>query len=280
MRHRSLDKNHSLDLVGLVPAAGQANRIAPLPCSKELYPIGFRTVDGTDGLRPKTVSHYLLEKMRMAGVRKSYIILREGKWDIPKYFGDGTMVDMDLAYLMMRVPFGTPYTLDQAYPFVQQTLVAFGFPDIIFDGDDAFVRLLDRQASTGADVVLGLFPVEKPWTMDMVEVDGEGAIRSITIKPDVTNLQYGWIIATWTPVFTQFLHRHLLSLRQHTEQGGPTNIPEQPELSVGHVFQAALQNGLRIQSVQFPESSYLDIGTSENLVKAVYDQNVCRDIQP
>jgi dTDP-glucose pyrophosphorylase len=46
----------------------------------------------------------------------------------------------------------------------------------------------------------------------------------------------------------------------------------QSELSVGHVLQAALQNGVRMEGVQFPECSYLDIGTPDNLSTAVYDK--------
>lgn len=271
MASLSHDKNLPSDIVGLVPAAGQANRIAPLPCSKELYPIGFHRVDGADGLRPKVVSHYLLEKMCLAGVRKAYIILRQDKWDIPSYFGDGTMVDMNLGYLMMRQPFGTPYTLDQAYSFVKHSVVMFGFPDILFEGDDAFVKLLDRLDATEANVVLGLFPVKSPWTMDMVELGNNDEVRSIVIKPPATNLEYGWIIAVWTSVFTEFLHEHLLSLQRRLGQDSTTGLPHQSELSVGHVFQAALQDGLRFQAVRFPNQSFVDIGTPQNLEKAVYD---------
>ncbi len=81
-------------------------RITPLPCSKELYPIGFRRSGKDNGLSPKAVCHYLLEKMHLAGITKAYIVLRNGKWDIPTYFGDGKMLDMHLAYLMMDLPFG------------------------------------------------------------------------------------------------------------------------------------------------------------------------------
>lgn len=258
------------DIVGVVPAAGQGSRIAPLPCSKELYPIGFRTVESGEGVRPKTVSHYLLEKMRMAGIRNAYFILRDGKWDIPTYFGDGAMVDMNLGYLMMRLPFGTPYTLDQAYPFVRHSIVAFGFPDILFQGDDAFTKLLDRQAATEADVVLGLFPVERPWTMDMVEINSKGEISSIVIKPPDTHLRYGWIIAVWTPAFTKFLHEHLINLQKSFSQDYKS-LESQPEVSVGHVFQAALRKGLRLQSVEFANQDYVDIGTPDGLQQAMYD---------
>jgi glucose-1-phosphate thymidylyltransferase len=165
----------NVDIVGVLPAGGRGARIEPLPCSKELFPIGFGKVGKAGNVRPKPVSQYLLEKMRRAGVKKAYFILREGRWDISQYFGDGASVDMNLGYLMMRLPpFGTPYTLDQAYPFVSDSIVVFGFPDILFDVDDAFVQLLNRQASAGADVVLGLCPVERPWTMDMVGGTGQG----------------------------------------------------------------------------------------------------------
>jgi len=266
----SRDKNLSRDIVGLVPAAGQASRIAPLPFSKELYPIGFRKVAGVEGLRPKVVSHYLLEKMCLAGARKAYIILRQGKWDIPSYFGDGTIIDMNLGYLMMRLPFGAPYTLDQAYSFVRHAVVVFGFPDIVFEGDDAFVTLLDRLDSTDADVVLGLFPVKSPWTMDMVELSSNDEVRSIVIKPAATDLEYGWIIAVWTSVFTEFLHEHLLTLQRRV-RNPTTRQPEQSEPSVGHVFQAALHEGLRFQAVRFPDRLFVDIGTPQNLERAVYD---------
>ncbi len=264
------------EVIGLLPAGGRGTRIDPLPCSKELFPIGFRKIDGPDEMRPKVVSHYLLEKMRIAGIRKAYFILRQGKWDIPAYFGDGHMLDMDVGYLMMRVPFGPPYTLDQAYPFARGKTVAFGFPDIIFDADDAFVKLLDRQTTTAADVVLGLFPVKEPWTMDMVEVDGSGVIHSIHIKPHATTLTYGWLIATWTPAFTQFLHEHLLNDKQDTKKD-MSRSAESLELTVGHVLQAALRSGLRIQSITFQGGSYIDIGTPDNLVKAVYDKKFTND---
>src|SRR5919198_802835 len=97
--HISRDRS---EVLGLIPAAGQATRIAPLPCSKEIYPIGLSLLDEGRGSRPKVACHYLLEKMRAAGIAKSYIVLREGKWDIPTYLLDGWMFQMHLAYLMIE----------------------------------------------------------------------------------------------------------------------------------------------------------------------------------
>jgi len=268
MTNCNRDKEFYREVIGLLPAGGQATRIAPLPVSKELYPIGFRSVEGGRSLRPKVACHYLLEKMRLAGVTKVYIVLRQGKWDIPTYLGDGTMLDIHLAYLMLHLPFGAPYTIDQAYPFVQDALVAFGFPDIIFQPDDAFVRLLARQATTNADVVLGLFPADQPQKMDMVDLDDDGRVRLIVIKPPQTHLRYTWIIAVWTPVFTRFMHEYLAAVQDEQDDTG-NNALEQRELFVGDVIQAAIYNDLKVETVPFPNGAYLDIGTPGDLVKAV-----------
>jgi glucose-1-phosphate thymidylyltransferase len=76
----------------LLPDGGKAKRVEPLPCSKEIYPIGFHR--GTKKLAkpPKVVSHYLFDKMRLANVTKAFIVLRSGKWDIPSYYGSGKLL--------------------------------------------------------------------------------------------------------------------------------------------------------------------------------------------
>ncbi len=267
---QNLEEEPHPELVGLLPAGGKAHRIAPLPCSKEIYPVGFRPVDQGRGLRPKVVCHYLLEKMRLAGVAKSYVILRKGKWDIPAYLGDGTMLDMHLAYLILNLPFGVPYTLDQAYPFVQDAMVLFGFPDIVFKPDDAFVQLLDQQSESDADIVLGLFLAHKPHKMDMVDIGPDGQIRRIEIKPVHTHLRYTWIISVWTPTFTRFMHEYVVVGQQtNTKDKTVNNSKEQNEVFLGDVIQAAIQNDLRIDKVFFTDGAYLDIGTPEDMVKAV-----------
>jgi glucose-1-phosphate thymidylyltransferase len=254
------------EVIGLLPAGGQATRIAPLPGSKELYPVGFRAAADGTGLRPKVICHYLLDSLRVAGIARAYIVLRSGKWDIPAYLGDGRMVGLHLAYVMMHESFGVQYTLDQAYPFVHEAVVALGFPDFFFQPADAFVPLLDRQAVTQADVVLGLFPAHQPHKMDMVDLDAAGRVRQIVIKPAQTTLQYTWIIAVWTPVFTRFMHEYLVPLR--AERLDPKAVVPR-ELSIGDVVQAGIDQGMHVETVLFADGSCLDIGTPEALVRAV-----------
>ncbi|MBR8837798.1 MAG: dTDP-glucose pyrophosphorylase [Stigonema ocellatum SAG 48.90 = DSM 106950] len=250
-------------IIGLLPAGGQATRISPLPVSKELYPVGFHYISNKCNLRPKVVCHYLLEKMQLAGIDKAYFILRRGKWDIPAYFGDGTMLSMSLGYLIMGLPYGVPFTLDQAYPFVQDAVVALGFPDILFQPQDAFVKILARLETSNADVVLGLFPTTQPHKAGMVDFDASGKVHLIIEKPHQSNLRYMWAIAVWTPAFTQFLHEYLLDLKANQK------LSELPELPIGNVIQAAIHQGFHVEAEVFLDGTYLDIGTPDDLVQAV-----------
>jgi glucose-1-phosphate thymidylyltransferase len=254
-------KKFQQEVIGLIPAAGRATRIAPLPCSKELYPIGFRPADDGRGLRPKVACHYLLEKMQLAGIARTYIVLREGKWDIPAYLSNAAILNMHLAYLVTRESSSVPYTLDLAYPFVQHALVAFGFPDILFQPHDAFAQLLTHQQKSQPDILLGLFRAHQPEKVDMVDLADDGRVRQITIKPRRTQLRDTWAIAVWTPLFTHFLHTYVAA--RGTSSG------TQPEVFIGHVFQAAIEAKLRVEAVPVSDEPYVDIGTPEDLTNAV-----------
>lgn len=263
-------RHHRTDIIGLIPAAGEAKRISPLPFSKELFPLGFSNSEKNDfKLRPKVICHYLLEKMRFAGVTNIYFILRNGKWDIPSYLSTMQISHIHLAYLIVNQTDGVPYTLDTAYPFVQNSIVVFGFPDIVFRSRDAYRRLLSKQLETSADLVLGLFPVDAPEKWDMVDVDEESKIVGIQIKPATSELKYAWIIAVWTPTFTQFMHKYLHHISDcSTLRGGDERVQGR-ELFMGEVINAAIKGRIHVEYEVFPDDTCLDIGTPADLIKAV-----------
>ncbi|MEM9265754.1 MAG: sugar phosphate nucleotidyltransferase [Cyanobacteria bacterium P01_F01_bin.13] len=260
-------------IIGLLPAAGQGSRISPLPMSKELFPIGFQDLAGK-GLRPKVACQYLLEAMGLGGVQESFLILRPGKWDIPAYLGDGSQLGMRLAYLTVHVPFGVPFSLNQAYPFVKDAIIAMGFPDILFSPADAYTQLINRLQTTQADVVLGLFPTDQPGKVGLVDFDSAGVVSGIYEKSNLTHLRYMWAIALWRPSFTDFLHQFVeTKLRALIGEESPMllkQIPNYTETPIGDVIMGAIANNLRVEAIPFKDGHYLDIGTPENLIKAVY----------
>lgn len=262
-----------LPLIGVLPAAGIGSRLAPLPMSKELFPLGFRS-DHEGQPRPKVAAHFLLEKMRRAGVEQAFWVLRPGKWDIPAYFGDGGLLDMRLAYLTVSVPFGVPFSLDQAYPFVKDAVVAMGFPDLLFEPGDAFVRMRDRLFAGKADVVVGLFPTDQPQNVGVVEFDAKtGQVFGLYEKSSFTHLPFMWAIALWKPRFTEFLHGfvgdRLQQLLGTTPPHAIKTVPPYQETPIGDVIHASLSAGLRVEAEVFDQGWSLDIGIPQNLATAI-----------
>ena len=248
-------------IIGLVPASGLATRLGSLPCSKEILPVGPLCSDSSGESQPRPVCRHLLEAMRRAGITRAFVIIREGKWDVPACLGDGSDLDMHIGYLLMGLPYGAPYTLDQAYPFVQDATVALGFPDILFEPANPYGTVLERLREGGADVVLGLFPASEPSSCDMVEVDTGGHVNRIEVKPASTHLEDTWGVAVWESTFTRFLHEHLRATLAEAAKEGESGR----EFQVGDVIRAALGKGLRVDAVRVSDEPFLDIGTPENL---------------
>lgn len=248
------------DIAGLIPMAGRASRLGKIPFSKELYPILFGKDNGI-----KSVSSFLIESMKKAGVKNYHLILRDGKWDIPSYFGSGKDFKVNFCYHIAKYGYGVPFTINQAYPFIKNKLVVLGFPDILFEPHNAFNYLLDKLNEHETSVVLGIIPVDNPESWDMVEVDKDGFVSKIHIKPKkVKNLKYNWFIAAWKPEFSIFLHNFVESLLHDKTK----NFLDNNELYFGDILNAAIQEGMEIKYEVFPNSKCLDIGTVEGLKKS------------
>ena len=248
-------------LVGLIPAAGRGTRLAPLPFSKELVPVGFQHASEGADRKPKPVSQYLLERMRLAGAQQVFFITRPGKGDIADYYGDGSRLGMDFAYLQARLPWGPPFSLSQAVPFIGDADVVFGFPDILIDPVDSFTPLLARQAETGADVVLGLETKEE--------------------RPNRPEHYTCWMFAVWNGRFSAFLREEcerLAEVARARIAADPAG--KAPEWPVGAVISAAIRAGLHVNSVYFPQGRFLDIGEPAGITAAAAFPGVWDGLTP
>ncbi len=234
--------------------------------------MGFqRAADGADR-RPKPVSQYLLERMRLAGAGKAFFIARPGKWDIADYYGDGSRIGLPIGYLHVGAPWGPPFTLTQAAPFIGDATVVFGFPDILIDPPDSFSPLLTRMDDTGADIVLGLFRCRADEPGDVVLTDDHGRVVSLETKEErpVRPSQYVcWMFAAWRATFTAFLVAHCRVLAAQAQASvAASPFAKAPEWPVGAVISAAIRSGLHVDSVFFPSGSFLDVGTPEGITAA------------
>jgi glucose-1-phosphate thymidylyltransferase len=195
-------------------------------------------------------------------VTRVLVLLRQGKWDVPRRLGDGAEFGVELAYRVLAPTRGVPFTLAAAAPFLGDRLAALGFPDILVQPRDLLARLVAHRERGGADVALALAPCDRPQASDLVAVDARGRVKRFEIKPATTELRWTWAFAVWTPKFTRFLVRWTETFNARSARLGR-------EPYVSDVFAAALAEGFEIDTLAAPQAKLLDIGTPESLARAM-----------
>lgn len=253
----------SFELVGLIPAAGHARRLASPAGSKELIPVPDHAETGLQ--RP--VAAGLLNQMVGARCARVFFITRAEKADIAKAFGSGNHYHVPIGYVMIEESWGPPFTLAAAFKFAPGAGFAIGFPDIMIDPPDAMSQLASRLRSGNAEVVIATFPAQADQGVDLITSDENGVVTGIMPKeqnPSWPALGKTWLLAVWRPSFTEIFERTLEHFRKqmHHEQS------EHPDLPTGKIFAQALQAGLVIESVHFEQGRFLDIGAPDRLAMA------------
>jgi len=243
-------------IVAVIPAAGRGRRLGDsVPGSKEIADVGG-----------EPVCAHLLRRLALAGIDQAVVVLRDGKWDVPQTLLGYRSIGVDLAYVVVGETPSQLHSVAAGLSFANGRLVALGYPDILFEPRDAFSVLLDCQSRTSADLVLGLFPTDRPEQVDMVVLDHQLQPVGVVVKQPDRGLRYSWSIAVWTPSFSDYLVDFLVQVDE--DQADATVQQGSEELSVGHVVQAALGDGLAAEAVIFEQGGYIDVGTPEDLAKA------------
>ena len=247
------------NLVGIIPAAGKGTRLAPFPCPKELFPVGFQDFDvnGEMQKRPKVISQYILENMLEAGVKRILFILGEGKSDIMDFYGDGHRFGCEIGYLYQERLNGMPTAINLARPWIGDATVVFGMPDTIIQPIHALKELLEFHQEHEAMLSLGLFPTDQPQKFGMVEFDDDRNVLSTIDKPKDSKLTHMWGCCVWSKQFTDLIDTHL------TE-----NEKETKEIVLGDVFDLALEKKQTVKALPI-DGSYIDIGTANELNAAL-----------
>lgn len=251
--------------IAIIPAAGRGTRLAPFPCPKELYPIGFQSLSFDSGpeMRPKVIAQYVVEQCSLAGAKQIFMVLGDGKHDIMRYFGCGKRFQTEIAYLYQEELLGMPQAIDLAFPWSQERDVLLGMPDTIVLPNTALQVTYQSHRDSNAALTLGLFPTKTPHKFGMVDWDeSTGSVRWTIDKPQQSPLQYMWGLACWSSEFTQLLHDFM---SQNAVPRVDHLNPSKKELLLGDVFNLAILNKLKVQAVPFPQGQFMDIGTADEL---------------
>ena len=193
-----------------------------------------------------------------AGIDHVVVVLGPEKEDVRAALGDGQALGLTLSYLVLEDSGSIPETIDAARSLCRDRVVAFGFPDVAYEPPHVFKEIFERWLHGEMDIVLGAFPTDTPQKADMVDVDQDGSVRAIEIKPEATELRWTWLAAVWGPRFTEYLSRTRPRLEEQLDR----------EVYPGDLFNEALEDGMTIECVTFEDGRHLDIGTRDDLERA------------
>jgi glucose-1-phosphate thymidylyltransferase len=236
------------ELIGLIPAAGKGVRLG-LPYPKELYPVIREN-------RYKPVSQFVVDNMTLAGLRHIVFVINETKHQLLGYFGNGQRFDCNISYVVQESASGAEqstspglaHALDSAYHLTRGKTVFFGMADTIMQPTDVFAQA-HQAAAPDDDVILIMFPTERPEKFGMVRTEGADRVTEIVDKPRQTDLTAMWGCIIWRPRFTEYLHE---SVCRH-------NISD-----FAKIMNNAIADGLRFRGARIG-GTYIDLGTYEEI---------------
>ena len=216
-------------LVGVLPAAGYAQRLQPLPCSKELLSIAGRPV-----------IEYLVERVQAVDPDELRIVTRPEKEDVIAYAeeADATVI------------LGYPENINESIAtglagLDPDDVVLTGFPDSLWEPLDGFRPLVDA-VKEGHEVALGLFEAPGLVGSDFLSFDEDGEITGFHIKPSEPPSDWMWGCAA----------------ARVRALDGLTDV-EWPSLHMA----ALVSRGVDLVGIRLSDQ-YLDIGTRESLTRA------------
>lgn len=240
-------------MIGIIPAAGAGQRIQPLGCSKELLPVGSRTVEGVE--RPKAVAEYLVERMIAAGAEQICMVISADKTDLIRYFAERTYA-AEIFYVVQHKPQGLCDALFRAEMFARHhDGVLIGLPDTIWFPENGYRQALAKLERGAAEVSLLLFPVANPGAFDAVISDEASYVQEVEVKRPDAHSRWVWgAVATTGPAFHDL---KLLWESRHRE-----------DEYLGYLLNAYIAAGNMVQSASAGEV-YMDVGTIEGYHQAL-----------
>jgi glucose-1-phosphate thymidylyltransferase len=153
-------------VIGVIPAAGFATRLGPMPSSKEMIEI--------DG---EPVIERLVSRMEAGGCTEIRVVTRPEKADVRQYARH-----RGLTVVLARPPHVGASVFAGLSGCGEERLVALGYPDTLWEPPDGFATL---RALVGGrtEVVLGLFDTPDAARSDVVLTDQSGRVTDILVKP-------------------------------------------------------------------------------------------------
>lgn len=220
-------------MIGLLPAAGKAERIHGLP--KYLLPVG---------------DSYLLDihvkRMQAADVSQVYIGANAANCDLLNHYSPFATVvyEANPCETMSETILATAETGGEIIPL---PTVLFGMPDTYFEDEQVYVKL--TAALDTASVAVAVFELRPMQYRNIgcVRIE-DGRITKVLDKPTLAHFIRGWGALAWRPEFWQYL--------------------DPRDAHVGFAVQRAIEAGVDVRAV-YCEGDYWDCGTPDEYFECI-----------
>ena len=166
-----------IKFVGLIPAAGEGTRLYPFSKAvpKEMYPI-----------LGKSVIEHSIDNLKEGGIKEIFIIVGFQKGALMDYIGDGSLFDVNVAYIYQTQRRGLGHAILQSKNWIKDPFVTL-LGDSFIEPKEEIDSLIELHEKKRPIATLLLFKVKDPTGYGIVKIkkmsDSYGLIEKMIEKP-------------------------------------------------------------------------------------------------
>lgn len=162
----------------IIIAGGKGVRLGPLALN---IPKPMVLIEG------KPVLEHQIELAKRYNLKEIIILSGHMSGKIEEYFSDGRWLGVNIKQINEQSPLGTAGCLEQIKEFVSDDFIVFN-ADTVMDFD--ILKMIDFHYMKNSAATLFLHPNDHPYDSDLIEIDDNGYVSSIYLKPHSDNRWY------------------------------------------------------------------------------------------
>lgn len=245
-------------MIGLILAAGKGTRMRPYShaINKEMSLIG-----------DSPVIEYGVKALANAGVKKAFIVLGEGKWQIFEYLKDGSRFKIALSYIYQDLgekeeKKGTAKAIQTAENWVDDDFIVI-YGDSFFYPYDFLKDEVELHLKKRVDVTMGIYMMKEYKDYGIIRTDGEKVTdileKATEDEAEKARVDDMFAVNSGPIVFTREVFSYIRR----------TPISPAGEYWITDTIRLMIKDGKKVLAYRIPEEVFWrDIGRMEHRMEA------------
>jgi dTDP-glucose pyrophosphorylase len=245
-------------MLGLILAAGKGTRMRPYSnaINKEMSLIG-----------ESPVIEYSVKALANAGVKKAFIVLGEGKWQILEYLRDGSRFNISLSYLYQETGEkgenrGTAKAIQTAEGWVEEDFIVI-YGDSFFHPYDFLRDEVELHFKEGADVTMGIYMMKEHKDYGVVKISNNRIMdileKATSDEVEKVKVEDLFAVNSGPIIFTRDVFSYIRA----------TKASPSGEYWITDTIRLMIRDGRKVVAYRIPrEVFWRDIGRMEHRIEA------------